>query len=44
MATFKRFNDVDANYLKRDYHIHTSWTDGLGTMDEVVKKARDLGL
>ncbi len=37
---FKRFNDLSPKDFNVDYHIHTNQTDGLNTIDDIIKTAR----
>jgi len=40
----RRFNTVDNGYLLIDRHIHSLWTDGEGTLEQIILKAENLGL
>ena len=44
MKFFRKFNEIDKNYIYTDKHIHTNWTDGEATVLEMVKKAEQIGL
>ena len=44
MKYLKRFNDIDINYIHSDKHIHSSWTDGEGTVLQITERAEELGL
>lgn len=41
---FKKFNEIDKNYICTDKHIHTRYVDGEGTISEITKHAEALGL
>jgi len=41
---FKRFNSISLNYLYTDKHMHSTWTDGKGTVLQMAEKAKELGL
>ncbi len=41
---FRRFNSIDADYLHTDKHMHTTWGDGEGTLEAIVKKAQEMSL
>ncbi len=36
-------NLIKYNSIKGDMHIHTNWSDGINTIDDMVKSAVDLG-
>jgi len=40
----KCFNDIDGDYKKMDLHIHSNWTDGENTIEEIIKQAEILKL
>jgi len=42
--TFPRFDDLNAALLSREFQIHTTWTDGEGSVHEVLDAARARGL
>ncbi len=44
MKYFKRFNDIDTNYIFTDKHIHSTWTDGHATISDIVREAERIGL
>lgn len=39
---FKRFNAIDPHNINFDFHIHTKYTDGKNSMEEMVQKALKL--
>lgn len=41
---FIRFADLNKEYIKRDYQIHTTWTDGSHSSLEVIDAAKKMGL
>ena len=41
---FKKFSDMDSDYLLSDFHMHSTWTDGQGSIEENILKAKELGL
>jgi len=41
---FKKFSHIGLEDLLTDFHIHTAWTDGKGTVAEVVEEANRLNL
>jgi putative hydrolase len=41
---FKRFKDVDHDYLYSEMHCHSTWTDGLSSVYDIVEKAESIGL
>lgn len=36
-SIFKRFSEVDDEYLNADLHIHSSWTDGRNSIKEIIQ-------
>jgi putative hydrolase len=42
--TFPRFSELDRERCNVDHHIHTKWTDGHGTVREVLDTAERRGL
>jgi putative hydrolase len=40
----KCFNDVDDAYLHMDMHIHSNWTDGQNSIEEIVEYSKKIGL
>ena len=41
---FVRLSEMDAAWINREMHLHTSWTDGTPTIAEVIDRAEALGL
>lgn len=41
---FKKFNDIDGAYLLTDKHIHSQWSDGKATVQQIVERASEIGL
>jgi len=41
---FKKFNDLRAEDINFNFHIHTDWTDGTSTSEQIIKKAIELKL
>lgn len=41
---FKRYSELDADYILSDMHMHSTWTDGIGTIEQNVLKAKEIGL
>lgn len=39
--TFHRFDALTEDLISRDFQVHTNWTDGKGTVREVLEKARE---
>ena len=39
----ERFELVSPADIKGDLHVHTSWSDGAGSIEEMTQKARSLG-
>ena len=44
MKYLKRFNDIDEEYVLSDKHIHSTWTDGEGSVLDLVEEAKKKGL
>src|SRR3972149_7414665 len=42
--SFYRFSALNKDLINIDYHIHTRWTDGNNTADEVIKAAESLNI
>ncbi len=42
--SFKHFNDIDEDYRKSDLHFHSEWTDGEGTIEDIIEHAKTVGL
>ena len=40
----KNFNDIDDVYQKMDMHIHSNWTDGENSLEEIVEYAEMMGI
>jgi putative hydrolase len=41
---FKNFSEIDADYLASDLHMHSTWTDGEGSVEAIVEQAKSKGL
>lgn len=41
---FKHFNEVDEDYKKSNLHMHSTFTDGRNSIEEMVERAIDMGL
>jgi len=41
---FPRFRDLGPERINRDFQIHTVWTDGQATVEEVLHRAVEIGL
>jgi putative hydrolase len=41
---FKRFTEIDADYRLSDLHMHSTWTDGEGSIEEIINHAKKIGL
>lgn len=41
---FKRFNEIDQDYLKIDFHIHSTWTDGKHSILENIIYSKSLDM
>lgn len=41
---YKKFNDLRAEDINFDFQIHTNWTDGQSSPEEMIKKAIELKL
>lgn len=41
---FKNFSQIDADYVLSDMHMHSTWTDGMGTIEENIIKAKSIGI
>lgn len=39
-----RFREITPDWVNREMHLHTNWTDGAGTVTEVIRRAEELGL
>lgn len=44
MNYFKRFKEIDLQYIYTDKHIHSRWTDGENSVLEIAKEAQKIGL
>lgn len=44
MNYFKRFNDVTCDDLRVDMHMHSTYTDGEGSIDRIIEVAEQRGL
>lgn len=44
MSLFNKFSDIDEKYILTDKHVHTSLTDGEGTIAEITRIAESVGL
>lgn len=41
---FKRYSEIDADYILSDMHMHSTWTDGIGTIEQNITRAKEIGL
>jgi len=41
---FPYFNDISAEFAHCDYHLHSNWSDGLNSIEEIVQKSINMGL
>jgi putative hydrolase len=41
---FKKYSEIDEDYLKCDFHMHSTWTDGEAGIQEIIEKAKSVGL
>jgi putative hydrolase len=41
---FKTYKQIDADYILSDMHMHSTWTDGQGTIEQNIIRAKELGL
>ena len=41
---FKTYRQIDADYILSDMHMHSTWTDGQGTIEQNILKAKEIGL
>lgn len=41
---FKNFKSIDNKYIYRDFHIHSTWTDGKASVQQIIEKACELDL
>lgn len=39
-----RFADLEPNWVRREMHLHTNYTDGEGTIEQVIRRAEQVGL
>ncbi len=40
----KKFNEIDQDYLKNDFHIHSTWTDGKHSILENINYSKSLNM
>lgn len=41
---FKTFNQINSDYVLSDMHMHSTWTDGMGTIEDNILKAKSIGI
>ena len=41
---FKRYQDIDDDYRSSDMHMHSTWSDGKGSPEDIISKATEIGL
>ena len=41
---FQKYNEIDFEYKYSDFHMHSTWTDGKGTIGEIIDFAKEIGL
>jgi putative hydrolase len=41
---FKNYSKIGPDYILSDFHMHSTWTDGMGTIEQNILKAKELGL
>lgn len=41
---FKRYHEIDQKYILSDFHMHSTWTDGVGSIEENILAAKKNGL
>jgi putative hydrolase len=44
MDNFRRFKDIDKNYVLTDKHLHTNWTDGKNSVPEMIEASEKAGM
>jgi len=44
MEIFRRFCDIDSNFMRFDQHIHSIWGDGKAGIQQIIDKAERMGL
>jgi putative hydrolase len=38
----KKFSEIDANYYRFDFHMHSTWTDGKNSIAEMLEQAKEM--
>lgn len=41
---FKRYKEINKEYICTDKHVHTTWVDGKSSISELVERAKILGM
>lgn len=41
---FPKFNELDSNSIRVDFHLHSTWTDGKNSVQEIIDHAKLNGL
>ena len=44
MKMFRKFNDIDTDFIRSDQHIHSTWGDGKAGIRQIVDKAEEMSL
>ena len=41
---FKNYSQINSDYLLSDMHMHSTWTDGMGSIEENIIQAKSIGI